>query len=137
MRYISIDYGQKKIGVAVSDITGLVARPLTTIFRDPIGEIVKIIKEYNAGAVVVGVAVNADGSLSEQGSQAIKFIEKLRNNVPNDVEIITQNETYSTRDAQKIMIQNYSKKKRRKKGLDDAIAAAVILQEFLNRQEKR
>lgn len=135
MKYLSLDYGDSKTGIAISDALGIIARPLAAVRTEAAVEhITGIIAEEGVACVIVGLAVNSDGELSDSANKAAVFAEKLKKELAADIEFRFVNEAFSTRDAQQIMLQNYNKKKRREKGLDDAIAATVILQRFLDSQ---
>lgn len=132
MRYLAIDYGNKKVGIALSDATGIIARPLTTIFKEHIEKITDLITENNVNAIVIGLPLDSQGSMSAQVKRVLNFIKLLKKDIPADIKIFKVNESDSTSAAKNILLQNYSKKRRRIRGMDDAIAAAVFLQSFLN-----
>ena len=135
MKYLSLDYGDSKTGIAISDALGIIARPFATVRTETAVEhITDIVAEEGVSCIVVGLAVNSDGELSASADKAKAFAEKLKKFLDRSIEFRFVNEAFSTKSAQQIMLQNYNKKQRRKKGLDDAIAAAVILQQFLDSQ---
>jgi putative holliday junction resolvase len=137
MRYIGLDIGDKRIGVALSDPTGLLATPLKIIKRrddaTDIAAIVKLVAEHKAGMAIAGLPV----SLGEfEGLQAVKvrcFADKLQQSLT--ISLAYQDERYSTADARMLLREAGAKPKRLKQS-DDAAAAAVILQAFLDEHRK-
>ncbi len=131
-RTLALDIGNRRIGVAVSDVTKLIARPLCVIDRKREGAIERVIAlvaEHEADEVVVGLPLHADGNLSEQARQVQAFVEVLgaRLSVP----IRWVDERYTTQDARQILAEV---RRRKRPDHDDAIAAAVILQRYLDEQ---
>jgi putative Holliday junction resolvase len=133
MRILGIDYGMRRIGLAISDPSGFMAQPLATIDRkddnDSIREIVRIINERSVEEVVVGLPVSLSGELGKQAKDVLQFIEELKSQT--DVNIATWDERLSTSIAQRALTDTKAKKAR-KKDLVDQIAAAVILQGYLD-----
>ena len=126
MRLLGIDYGRKKIGLAISE--GILAEPLQVIrYSDTkiLGEkLQKIIKENNIGKVVVGLS---EGKMAEETK---KFLSAIRHTLlPVPVE--TFDETLSTYNAQRASIEAGMKRKKRK-DMEDAYAATLILQGYLD-----
>ena len=126
MKYLGVDYGKSKIGLALSD--GQMASPLrvvsTSSLKDSLQKISHIIKSEGVERVVVGVPESG-----EARSFAKKFIEELEKSLEK-IEIIGVPETLSSVRGKELMIDlNLSKKERQK---EDAYSAVIILQEFLN-----
>ncbi len=135
-RYIGIDYGVKRIGIAVSDPLGMFAVPLETIsnnhnfWRD----FKKLLEPYKIKAFVLGLPLKESGESYALTEEVKKFGETLKKKFNKDV--VFFDERYSSSIAESQIIESVpSKKKRRDKSLVDKKAAAVILQDFLN--EKR
>ncbi|MCS6846600.1 MAG: Holliday junction resolvase RuvX [Anaerolineae bacterium] len=129
-RTLALDVGDRRIGVAVSDVTKLIARPLCVIDRkheDAIARVVALIVEHGADEVVVGLPLHANGSAGEQARQVQAFVEALR--VHLEVPIRWVDERYTTQDAKHILAEV---RRRKQPDYDDAIAAAVILQRYLD-----
>lgn len=133
-RYIGIDYGKRRVGVAVSDPTGTIARPLETITIGSTGEAVARIAELVAAeeavGIVVGLPLNLSGDASELSEDVRRFADKLGAAV--SVPIYFEDERLSSRQAEQVL-HNHGKKIKGNKGKIDRIAAAVILQTFLDR----
>jgi len=132
MRTLALDVGTKTIGVAVSDELGITANGITTIQRKglkyDLSELRTLIDEYKPGEIVVGVPYQMDGSVSERGDQILKFSKKVGEAF--SLPIIHWDESFSTVNAEKKLIQADLSRKKRKKVIDK-MAAVFILQEYL------
>jgi putative Holliday junction resolvase len=129
-KLLGIDHGTKVIGVAISDTTGLVARPLTRITRSTrekdFAALQKIFTEQNVTGIVVGLPETPeDFSGESQATLAQNWAKRLAGQIT--LPVYFWEETYSTFEAQEIVTQNDLKRTR----VDD-LAAAVILQAFLD-----
>ena len=133
-RIIGLDVGDKWLGVAISDPMGIIARPLVILERrDEISDaetVVKLVNEYRAGKVIVGLPRLLTGHIGAQAEHVQHFAARIASMV--DAPVLFQDERYSTAEAQEIMKANRKKKKAFFKERDDAVAAAVILQDFLD-----
>ena len=132
MRTIALDVGTKTIGIAVSDELGITANGVTTIQRKDIqqdlGELSLLIKEYEPGEILVGVPYNMEGGVSKRGDQILRFADKTKSAF--SLPVVFWDESYSTVNAEKKLIEaNMSRKKRKK--VIDKMAAVFILQEYL------
>jgi putative holliday junction resolvase len=133
-RLLAIDPGTKKIGVAVSDETRTIARPLPIIKRESWKKLVLklagIVAEYDAKALVVGLPLNFDGSESEMSAEARKMARNLSLSLP--IPVFLQDERATTYEARgNLWKQEISADKIAK--LLDSEAAAIILTDFLDR----
>jgi putative Holliday junction resolvase len=135
MRSLGLDVGDKRIGVAMSDPSGIVASPLTIIERRydaaDIEAIIDIIRQNDIAQVIVGLPLAADGGAGMQAEKVNRFTQKLKESIA--IPLIFRDESFSTDSARKLMLQTKSKKVRRNTR-DDAIAAAFILQHFLDEE---
>jgi putative Holliday junction resolvase len=130
-RTLGLDIGNRRIGVAVSDATKLIARPLCVIDRkmeDAIMRIAQIYQEQQADEVVIGYPYHADGRVSEQAKSVERFAEALGGRMSAPIHFC--DERFSTQDAKDIIGE--TGKRRKKREPDDAIAAAVILQRYMD-----
>ena len=132
-RYLCLDIGDKRIGIAVSDPFNSYALPVKTYNRKnlktDLAEISAIAKEKCVTAIVCGLPVNFDGTESVQTGRAKFFIEKLKEST--GLNIFSVDERCSTCEAEEVLIsQGYDRKER--KSFVDSLAAATILQGFLN-----
>jgi putative holliday junction resolvase len=136
VRILSLDVGDVRIGVAVSDPTGTIATPVTTIRRTSRQKdqqvIADLVREHEAGRVVVGLPRSLSGEIGPQAQRVIRFGDSLAAVLPVPVEY--WNETFSTLDAEDILAARDVGRKRgcgRRERLDE-VAAAVILQNYLS-----
>ena len=137
-RVLSLDVGDRKIGVAISDALGITARGLTTIIRSSdkkdTGAIMDMIRDNDCSMVVVGLPLKLDGTDSPQTEKVRDFSNKLQNKLKSNslanVEIRFHDERFTTKIAEQVLIEaDLSREKR--KGVIDKQAAVVILQSFL------
>ena len=131
-RILAIDYGEKRIGIAITDPLKMFSIPLTTLNNNSKlwVDIEKLFIKYNIQKIVLGYPVNEDGSKTKITEEVEKFSSKLK--VKFKKEIILIDERYSSSIAwEHIKVGVTSKKKRRNKALVDMNAAAVILEDFL------
>jgi len=138
MRILGIDYGEKRIGLAVSDEMGIAARGLAVIERRSkkadLEAVAAAVREQAAAAVVVGYPLRLDGSAGIQCEKVDRFIAALQEVVP--VPVIAWDETLSTKEAEGLM-REAGVARRKRRGMVDRVAAAVILQDYLNRKSSR
>ena len=133
MKHLGIDYGTKRTGVAISDETGLLARPYEVLDSrdDLLGTIAEIVRNEEIEMVVVGMPYDLRGEETDITRLVRDFLEKLRDLLPCSVE--EHDEAMSSRRAVERMVHaGVGKKKRRQKGKTDTWAAALILQEYLD-----
>lgn len=138
MRYLAIDYGLKRLGLAICDAEEMIVSPLCQLAggknctAKTVEEIKTVIETYQVEALVVGLPLNMDGSEGEQAKQTRKFAEQLGQAV--GVAIDFQDERLSSAAADELLADSgLSAKKRKEKR--DMLAACDILQEFLNRKK--
>ena len=136
-RFLCLDIGDKRIGVAVSDPFNSYALPVETYHRKnlktDLEKICFYVKEKGATAIVCGLPVNFDGTPSIQTEKAMFFIEKLKSLL--QVEVFTVDERCSTCEAEERLIEQ-GKSRLERKQFVDSLAAATILQGFLNDKNK-
>ncbi len=133
MRAIGLDFGEKTIGVAVSDPLGIIAQGVKTIRRKSwqvdLEKLHKIIEEYEAERLVVGLPRNMDGSYGPSAEKVQVFMEKLKIfNLP----IEPEDERLTTVMAERALLEGDVSRKKRKQVIDQ-VAAALILQGYLDR----
>jgi putative Holliday junction resolvase len=133
MRVISLDVGDRRIGVAVSDRTGFIARPLTILSRKgqeaDIAAIKRLITEQEAAKIIVGLPLSLDGRVGPQAEKVRRFSEALGTSLFIPLELY--DERFSTA-AVKEHREEPGIKRKKKRAPDDAEAAAVILQSYLD-----
>lgn len=132
-KYVALDVGDVRIGVANSDLMGIIATPLEVIDRTkikPIKRIKEILAEQNTNALVVGIPKSLDGTEKRQAEKVRVFILELKKHIEN-VEIYEVDERLTTVTADRILEANNTKGAKNKRKVVDKVAAAVILQTFL------
>ena len=133
-RFLGLDVGDKYIGVSISDTTCTIASNLVTIRRTSndkaYEEIECILNDYNIGTVVVGVPINMDGSDTVMSKRIRKFARKLTPKF--GVEVIFQDERFTSIEAERTLIQSNVRRENRKKYIDQ-LAASIILQTYIDR----
>jgi putative Holliday junction resolvase len=134
MRYLGLDVGDRWIGVALSDPSGKLASPLTIIKRSEemadLEAIVGVINQHNVGRVIVGLPRSMDGSLGVQAEKVADFTRKLGKHTEIPIEF--RDERLTTKLARRLMQASRTRKSQGKR--DDAVAAAVLLQSFLDEE---
>jgi putative Holliday junction resolvase len=138
MRILGLDYGDRRIGVAVSDELGWTASGIATIERTEDGEdlrrIAELVERYGAEAVVVGLPVNMNGTLGPRAEICMAFADRLRQTL--SVPVHLWDERLTTVSAERTLIEaDVSRRKRRQ--VVDRMAAALLLQHYLDSRAKR
>jgi putative Holliday junction resolvase len=134
MRYLAIDYGIKRTGLAICDPAETIASPLMVIDgqKDIVDKITKVIKDENVEEIVIGLPINMDDSQGPQAKLVLRFADKLRKNL--NIPVHFQDERLSTFGAEE-KLRNAELPKKKKAERLDAVAAAEILAAFL--EEKK
>ena len=132
--HLALDPGKARVGVAVSDPTGTIARPLAAIPRKPhqafLNAVRGLVEEHGAFMLVIGMPLNAEGGVGPAAQRSLALAHELRSFLKIPCE--TQDETLSTVEAEEIMRQN--KEGPRKAGKKvDSLSAALILTRYLGR----
>ncbi|MNK61124.1 putative Holliday junction resolvase [compost metagenome] len=132
-RILSIDYGQKRTGIAVTDEMQIIASGLTTI---PTHTLIDFLKDYfskeKVEAVLIGEPKQMNGLPSESASVINGFVTHFSNIFP-DMKVIRVDERFTSKMAFQTMIDSgLSKKQRQNKGLIDEISATILLQDYLS-----
>jgi len=135
-RIVGIDYGRKRVGVAVSDPLGIFASALETVHS---AKIIDYLKNYSLRERIVGFVVgypmNTDNTPSEAAADVDVFLKHLAKNFPG-IPVSLEDERFTSVLAHRAMIDGGMKKSdRRKKESADRISAAIILQTYLDRRE--
>jgi len=133
-RILAIDYGTKRIGLAVTDPLQIIANGLDTVLTPNIFDYLKkYLETEQVECFVVGEPKHLDGNPSQIAPQVEKFIKELQKLFP-DIKIEREDERFTSEDAKLAILQSgVKKKKRRDKGLVDKVAATIILQDFMER----
>lgn len=144
MRKIGLDVGDKTVGIALTDELNIIATGLMTLervgIRKDTGKIIDIIKEYNCDTVVIGLPLNLDGSDSIQTQKVREFRTMLENKMRSTgikgVEVVFQDERFTTVIAERVLIEGNVRREKRKEVIDKQ-AAIVILESYLCSQENK
>lgn len=133
-RYMSLDIGDRTIGIAVSDLLGLTAQGVETIRRrkeeDDLKRLGELMEQYETKSLVPGLPKNMDGSEGERCNIVKEFMAKVQEVYP-EVEITFWDERLSTVAASRSLIEADVSRKKRKKVIDK-MAAVFILQGYLD-----
>jgi putative Holliday junction resolvase len=133
MKILAVDHGQKNIGLALSDETGLLARPIGILAHISkaldAAQVAEQAAREQAGQIIVGVSYDEAGDPNAAGRRAINFAEILRQQTSLPVEL--WDESLTTQDARAARIASGAPRKKRGGHLDD-VAAAVLLQDYLD-----
>jgi putative pre-16S rRNA nuclease len=134
-RILAIDYGRKRIGVALSDELGLTAQPLVTIVRanrrDDLRRLRQICRRHGVARILVGHPLHISGEAGEMAAEAARFAARLKKELRIMVELV--DERLTTWEADQLMAETNSSSRRKRIPIDD-VAAAILLREYLNRQ---
>jgi putative Holliday junction resolvase len=133
MRLLALDVGEKRIGIALSDESAIIASPRETLERKgnrkDIAHILELAAREGVSEIVVGMPVSLDGTLGPQAEKVNRFVEALR--ASTAISIKTWDERFSTASAERALIEaDVSRAGRR--GVVDRVAAALFLQSYLD-----
>ena len=135
MRIIGIDYGERRVGVAISDPLGSIALGVDTIevtsLKDAVAKVCEVCREKNAATVVVGLPLNMNGTRGPMVDRVERFVSELTEAA--GLPVVTYDERLSSAMVERTLLDaDMSRNKR--KGVRDKLAAQVILQGYLDRQ---
>jgi putative Holliday junction resolvase len=133
-RFLGVDYGSDRVGLSLSDPLGIIAQPIDALKNDPslVIQIQRLSIREHVKLIVVGMPLNLKGQLAQKAEEVQKFIELLKSQL--GIEVVAWDERFTTAIARKTMLSMGTKKKERQKkdGRVDSMAAAIILQGFLD-----
>ena len=135
MRVLALDVGDRRVGLAVSDPTGLLASPLGHVERGPtdVQDIIQTAEDNDAEQIVVGLPLTLAGESRVQAGKVRQFVRELRS--ATDIPVETVDERLSTAQAQRLLTdsdRSQGRRSNRDRGRIDSSAAAVILQAYLD-----
>jgi len=138
MRVLGIDYGHRRLGIAISDDGQILASPLSVYSRRnldvDLAFLLDVVKDNEVGQVVVGLPRNMDGSIGKMAKEVLSFAGKLRDKL--SIPISTFDERMTSVEAERVLVET-NLSRRRRKGLRDSIAAVLILQGYLDCSRSR
>lgn len=131
-RILAIDYGRKRIGLALSDELGLTAQPLVTLLRtnrrNDLRRLRDICRKHSVARILVGHPLHMTGEASPMADEAALFAARLQKDLGIEVELV--DERLTTWEAAQTMAEVKSSSRRKRASLDD-VAAAVLLRDYL------
>jgi len=137
MRLLGIDVGEKKIGLALSDRLSKTSSPLTILANDKNikKRLLDIIEKYEVGKIIIGIPYNLKGEIEHQAKRVQKFIKENLKSLAaeNNIEIIMLDERFTSKLSDRILSLK-TKKSRRNTG-NDSIAAAILLNDYIERNK--
>ncbi len=137
-RILAVDYGRRRIGLAVSDELGLTAQPLTTLVRtnrrNDLRRLREIIRKHGVRHIVVGQPVHLDGTAGEMAGEAARFAARIERETGLPVALV--DERLTSWEAEQVQAETKAGRRRGRGGVDQ-VAAAVILREYLEREQAR
>ena len=135
---MGLDIGERRIGVALSDSLRIMAGALTVVERvtddAALKQIIDLARENEVERIVVGMPRSLDGSLGRQAQAVQSFVDLLKGRT--DIPVVTWDERLSTVAAERTLLETGMKREKRKKHRD-SLAAAIILQDYLDRQKSQ
>ncbi|MDR1244149.1 MAG: Holliday junction resolvase RuvX [Endomicrobium sp.] len=133
-RIMGIDYGLKRIGIAMTDILQVVSSPFDIIesvsLKKDAAEIVNIAKNNDVSCIVIGLPINMNGTEGEIAMSVRKVVEEIK--IISDIGVATVDERLTTSQAERMLICEANMSRQKRKGLKDKIAASLILQTYLD-----
>jgi len=136
-RTMALDVGSARVGVAISDPLGLTAQPISTIQRTGIRQdlkaIVDLARKHEADSIVVGLPLKLDGETGPAAASILQFVDRLRAVV--SIPVVTWDERLSTVQAERALLEGDVSRRRRRDTIDK-VAAAIILQAYLDSRQK-
>lgn len=131
---MGIDYGLKRIGIAMTDILQVVSSPFDIIesvsLKKDAAEIVNIAKNNDVSCIVIGLPINMNGTEGEIAMSVRKVVEEIK--LISDIGVATVDERLTTSQAERMLICEANVSRQKRKGLKDKIAASLILQTYLD-----
>ena len=134
MRIMGIDYGDSRVGIALSDPLGITAQGLTTlpnkVYKLMLKNPLNLVSEHNVEKIVLGMPKNLNGTLGERADVTENFLADLKRELP-DMEVVLWDERLTTVQAAGILNVTNTRGKDRKNVID-TVAASIILQSYLD-----
>ncbi|BAG14004.1 Holliday junction resolvase RuvX [Candidatus Endomicrobiellum trichonymphae] len=135
-RIMGIDYGLKRIGIAITDFLRITASPFDTVknvsLKKNALKILEIAKNRDVSIIVLGLPLNMNGTEGGMAETVRKFIEKIK--FLSDIEVTTVDERLTTVQAERMLIEEADISREKRKGIKDKVVAALILQTYLDIQ---
>jgi putative holliday junction resolvase len=145
-RILALDYGRRRIGLAISDELRITARPLEIIERKNRGDLMRRIRatarEHGARLILVGLPLNLDGTPGEMAEEAARFASRVRKELGVEVELVDERLTSWAADQEALATRRGSGRRGKAKSAAapttrDDVAAAIFLRDYLERERPR
>lgn len=137
-RVLCIDYGEKRMGLAVSDELRITAQPIGFIEvggkKSGIEDVIALIAEHNITEIVLGMPFTMSGGIGQAASQVLHFARELRHRT--GLSVATCDERLSTVEGERVLIEGGVRRKERKNKID-SVAAAIVLQSYLDARRNK
>ncbi len=138
-RILAIDYGRRRIGLAISDALELLSRPLATLVRtnrrQDIRRLRGIVRQHGIRRIIVGHPLHLDGQVSEMGEEAARFAARISKQLALPVELV--DERLTSWEAKQVLNQTQASRPKHPRNIGlDALAAALMLKEYLERTDR-
>ena len=137
MRYLGLDLGSRTLGMAVSDALGMIASSYKIVRHNEeydrlLDEVQATVEEKKIEAIVLGLPKNMNNTIGPKGELSFQFKEKLENKL--GIPVFLEDERLTTKQAENLLINNETSRKKRKKVID-SMAATIILQSYLDKNK--
>ena len=137
MRYLGLDLGSRTLGMAVSDALGMIASSYKIVRHNEeydrlLDEVQATVEEKKIDAIVLGLPKNMNNTIGPKGELSFQFKEKLEGKL--NIPVYLEDERLTTRQAENMLINNDTSRKKRKKVID-SLAATIILQSYLDKNK--
>ena len=137
MRYLGLDLGSRTLGMAVSDALGMIASSYKIVRHNEeyarlLDEVQATVEEKKIDAIVLGLPKNMNNTIGPKGELSFQFKEKLEDKL--NIPVYLEDERLTTRQAENMLINNDTSRKKRKKVID-SLAATIILQSYLDKNK--
>lgn len=137
-RILAIDYGTKRIGLALSDPLGLTAQPLPFVKFSNLSALIqdlkKIVQEKSVQLIIVGLPKNMDDSLGPKAQECMQAAQTIEKELGIEVQML--DERLTSRQAENILVNEFDMSRQRRKELVDSMSAAILLQSYLDAQSR-
>ena len=137
MRYLGLDLGSRTLGMAVSDALGMIASSYKIVRHNEeyarlLDEVQATVEEKKIDAIVLGLPKNMNNTIGPKGELSFQFKEKLEDKL--NIPVYLEDERLTTRQAENLLVNNDTSRKKRKKVID-SLAATIILQSYLDKNK--
>ena len=132
-RVLGVDYGSKRVGLALSDGLLLTASPLAVVEKSvAVDEIARLAQEHDVGTIVIGLPTGLSGVEGATAADARNFGDELASST--GIEVVYHDERFTSRMAESALLESGMKRQERRETVDK-VAAAIILQDYLDSQK--